>query len=72
MAESEGRNVLVTGAMIVAGGGGWLYWLFLCFQFKSVMGAIFAFLGPFGALCGVLGLWSFLFGVPEWLFHWFT
>jgi hypothetical protein len=48
---------------------GWAYWMWMALQLGSFMMFFFGIFGPFALLAGVLGLWSFLFGVPLWLLH---
>jgi len=67
----------VTGILGVSGafafyigmGLGWLYWIYVGVKLGSFAMVIFAILGPVGFIAAVLGLWSFIFGVPLWLVH---
>ena len=51
---------------------GWAYWLFLSVKLGSFVMLIFGILGPCAIPASLLGLWSFLFGVPHWLLHLIT
>jgi hypothetical protein len=48
---------------------GWAYWMWMAIKVGSFMMFFFGILGPFAAVAGVLGLWSFVFGAPLWLMH---
>lgn len=48
---------------------GWAYWMWMAIKLGSFMMFFFGLLGPFALVAGVLGLWSFLFGIPVWLPH---
>jgi hypothetical protein len=77
----EGGNMLknmataITGTLGVGGavalyigmGLGWLYWIYMGVKLGSFMMVILAILGPLGFIASVLGLWSFIFGIPLWL-----
>jgi hypothetical protein len=53
----------------VCGTLGWAYWMWMAINLGSFMMFFFGILGPFALVAGVLGLWSFLFGIPLWLLH---
>jgi hypothetical protein len=53
-------------------GFGWLYWIYIGVKLGSFGMVIFAILGPIGFVCSILGIWSFIFGIPLWLLHWVT
>jgi hypothetical protein len=46
---------------------GWAYWMWMAIKLGSFAMFFFGILGPFAMVAGVLGLWSFLFGLPHWL-----
>ena len=46
---------------------GWVYWLWMASHLGSFWMFLLAFLGPFGMIASLLGLWSLLFGIPNWL-----
>ena len=46
---------------------GWAYWMWLAITLGSFAMFFFGILGPFALVAGVLGLWSFFFGLPLWL-----
>lgn len=46
---------------------GWAYWMWLAIKLGSFGMFFFGILGPFAMVAGVLGLWSFVFGIPHWL-----
>jgi hypothetical protein len=48
---------------------GWAYWMWMAIKLGSFMMFFFGILGPFALVAGVLGLWSFFFGIPLWLLH---
>ena len=48
---------------------GWAYWMWMAINLGSFMMFFFGILGPFALIAGVLGLWSFFFGIPLWLLH---
>ena len=48
---------------------GWAYWLFVSVKVGSFVMFIFGILGPCAIPASLLGLWSFLFGAPDWLLH---
>lgn len=50
---------------IVSMSGGWFYFLYICVVFQSYGFLIAGFFVPF--IAGPIGLWSFLFGAPQWL-----
>lgn len=58
-----GIGFLATGTL------GWAYWMWMAIQGGSFMMFFFGILGPCSVIAGFLGLWSFFFGMPEWLFH---
>jgi hypothetical protein len=56
------RGSVFWGLLGIALGLGWIYYMWICVKFKLVGWALAGvFLAP-GAM--VVGLWSFLFGVP--------
>lgn len=48
---------------------GWAYWMWLAIKLGSFGMFFIGIFGPFALIAGVLGLWSFLFGIPIWLLH---
>lgn len=52
---------------VLAGTLGWAYWMWMAIKLGSFMMFFFGILGPFAAIAGVIGLWSFFFGIPGWL-----
>lgn len=64
----------VTGITLVAFWGfaflGWAYWMWLAIQIGNIGMFLFGLLGPCGLLAAVLGMWSLVFGMPEWLVTW--
>lgn len=46
---------------------GWAYWMWMAIKLGSFGMFFFGILGPFAMIAGVLGLWSFFFGIPNWL-----
>ena len=48
---------------------GWFYWIYVGVKLGSFAMVIFALLGPLAFIASILGLWSFIFGVPLWLVH---
>jgi hypothetical protein len=46
---------------------GWAYWMWMAIKLGSFGMFFFGILGPFALIAGVLGLWSFVFGIPSWL-----
>ena len=54
---------------LLVGTLGWAYWMWMAIQGGSFMMFFFGILGPFALVAGVLGLWSFFFGIPDWLLH---
>jgi hypothetical protein len=48
---------------------GWAYWMWMAITLGSFMMFFFGILGPFAVVAGVLGLWSFFFGIPMWLIY---
>jgi hypothetical protein len=48
---------------------GWAYWMWMAIKLGSFMMFFFGLLGPLAIVAGILGLWSFLFGIPLWLLH---
>ncbi len=63
-------TLLASGAGIIfllCGTLGWAYWMWTAIQLGSFGMFFFGILGPFAVVAGVLGLWSFLFGIPSWL-----
>ena len=46
---------------------GWAYWMWVAIQLGSFGMFIFGIAGPFALVAGILGLWSFFFGIPHWL-----
>ena len=46
---------------------GWAYWMWMAIKLGSFGMFLFGILGPFALIAGVLGLWSFVFGIPHWL-----
>jgi hypothetical protein len=59
-------SVIGLGMMLV-GTLGWAYWMWMAIKLGSFGMFFFGILGPFAMIAGVLGLWSFFFGIPHWL-----
>jgi hypothetical protein len=59
-------SAFAIGFMLV-GTLGWAYWMWMSIMLGSFMMFFFGILGPFALVAGVLGLWSFFFGIPFWL-----
>jgi hypothetical protein len=55
--------------LMLCGTLGWAYWMWMSLQLGSFMMFFFGILGPFAFIAGILGLWSFFFGIPLWLFQ---
>jgi hypothetical protein len=53
--------------MMLVGTLGWAYWMWMAIKLGSFGMFFFGILGPFAMIAGVLGLWSFFFGIPHWL-----
>lgn len=51
---------------------GWAYWMWMAIKIGSFGMFFFGILGPLAFVAGLLGLWSFIFGIPMWLFHMVT
>jgi hypothetical protein len=58
--------VPVTATMLNEGGGT-AYWMWMAIKLGSFGMFFFGIFGPFALIAGVLGLWSFFFGIPHWL-----
>ena len=54
---------------MLSGTLGWAYWMWMAIQLGSFGMFFFGILGPLALVAGILGLWSFLFGIPVWLLH---
>jgi hypothetical protein len=54
---------------VLCGTLGWAYWMWLAIKLGSFMMFLFGILGPTALIAGVLGLWSFFFGIPLWILH---
>ena len=54
------------------GFAGWAYWMWLSIQFGSFLMFFLGLLGPFGIVAALIGMWSLIFGVPNWLMSLFT
>lgn len=54
---------------LLCGTLGWAYWMWMAIKLSSFMMFFFGILGPFGIVAGIMGLWSFVFGIPLWLLH---
>jgi hypothetical protein len=48
---------------------GWAYWMWMAINLGSFLMFLFGLMGPFALLAGILGLWSFAFGIPLWILH---
>jgi hypothetical protein len=55
------HNLFLVGTL------GWAYWMWMAIKLGSFGMFFFGILGPFAMVAGVLGLWSFFFGIPNWL-----
>jgi hypothetical protein len=53
--------------MALVGTLGWAYWMWMAIKLGSFGMFFLGILGPFALVAGVLGLWSFVFGIPHWL-----
>jgi hypothetical protein len=60
-----GSAVGIIGMLV--GTLGWAYWMWMAIKLGSFGMFFFGILGPFAMVAGVLGLWSFVFGLPHWL-----
>ncbi len=56
---------------MLVGSLGWAYWMWMAIQIGSFGMFILGLLGPLALVAGMLGLWSFSFGMPDWLFDLF-
>jgi phage-related minor tail protein len=65
-------GVVGSVASYVGFGIGWLYWVYLGVKLGSFIMVIVALLGPVALIVSVIGLWSFIFGVPDWIIHLFA
>ena len=54
---------------LLCGTLGWAYWMWMAIKLGSFAMFFVGILGPFAVIAGVLGLWSFFFGIPLWLLH---
>ena len=54
---------------LLAGTLGWAYWMWMAIKLGSFLMFFFGLLGPLALVAGLLGLWSFFFGIPAWLLH---
>jgi len=61
-------NMFGIGALL-CGTLGSAYWMWMAIKLGSFMMFFFGILGPFALVAGILGLWSFFFGIPLWLLH---
>ena len=76
---SGGRNAITEGyacglfgsaigiGFMLCGTLGWAYSMWMANKLGSFGMFFFGILGPFALVAGVLGLWSFFFGIPSWL-----
>jgi hypothetical protein len=66
-----GASLGTVGAMALYFGVlvGWAYWMWMSIHMGSFAMFFFGLLGPLAFPASLLGIWSFLFGVPMWLFH---
>jgi hypothetical protein len=64
-AQILGSAIGVIGLLV--GTLGWAYWMWMAIKLGSFGMFFFGILGPFAMIAGVLGLWSFFFGIPHWL-----
>lgn len=53
--------------MALASTLGWAYWMWMAIKLGSFGMFFFGLLGPLAFVAGILGLWSFFFGLPHWL-----
>jgi hypothetical protein len=69
-----GTTLGVSGAIALYIGGfiGWAYWMWMSIHLSSFTMFIAGLLGPIAVPASLLGMWSFLFGVPLWLFNFVT
>jgi hypothetical protein len=54
-------------AFMVCSTLGWAYWMWMAIHLGSFMMFFVGILGPSALVAGILGTWSFVFGVPLWL-----
>lgn len=50
---------------------GWLYWIWIAIQTGSFFMFVVGLLPPLQLIAAPLGLWSLLFGIPEWVASFF-
>lgn len=48
---------------------GWAYWMWMAIKIGSFFMFFFGLLGPLALVAGLIGMWSFIFGIPIWLIH---
>jgi len=58
---------LIATSLIVLVPIGWAYWLYTAIQFGSFTMFFIGILIPLLLIVAPIGLWSLVFGVPEWL-----
>jgi hypothetical protein len=64
-AQLLGSAIGIVGLLV--GTLGWAYWMWMAIKLGSFGMFFFGILGPFAMVAGILGLWSFFFGLPHWL-----
>ncbi|MBR9830076.1 MAG: maltose ABC transporter permease [Oceanospirillales bacterium] len=50
---------------------GWMYWLWIAVKIGGFAMFALAFFPITAPVAAILGGWSFLFGIPEWVFNMF-
>jgi uncharacterized membrane protein YhaH (DUF805 family) len=72
MRRSMGSIVEAAGGtaffgLYVFGFAGWAYWMWLAIKFGSFLMFFLGLFGPLALIAALLGMWSMVFGVPDWL-----
>jgi hypothetical protein len=63
-------GVVAIGFYILFGIGG-LYWLWMSIQLGSFLMFVIGIIPPFFILTSIIGGYSLIFGLPEWVYNWF-
>lgn len=48
---------------------GWAWWMWMAIHLGSFGMFFVGILGPFAFIPALIGLWSLLFGIPDWLLY---
>jgi hypothetical protein len=63
-------TVLAIWGLVTVGG---IYWFWMAIQIGSFLMFVIGFFPPTGLLFATpIGVWSLLFGVPDWVIAWFA